>query len=297
MSNNTLDDLKSYLNQLRDEDLIWVFHIFNEETSNNRNRYSPYNSDIQKLNKLKGIKILIIDFYRTSHEDDIYDFLNRLYDHKEDIVSSNLDYSQFENNPRFLSFACYEMHKKLDRSTSRYLRDIKNLYFHFLYLAYTNPIFYDNTRVINSIYSKYDEIYSKFNTHFKFENSEFFIWAKKYINENDDFRSYRKLSLDQAEYSIIINSIFDAIYSDDKNIHFALKRKISNAWYQKKHREDKKVKKAHHYYLSQATREHLKTLCEKYNLDESNLLESLINEKFKSEFISATNISYSNELN
>lgn len=287
MSNNALDDLKSYLNQLRDEDLIWVLHIFNRETSNRRDRYFSYQLDIRKLNSvnnLKGIKTLIIDFYRTGYEEDIYDFLNRLDNYKEDIVPSNLDYSQFEKNPRFLGFACYEMLKELDRSTSRYVRDIKNLYFYFLYLAYTNPIFYENKRIINGIYSKYDEIYSKFNTHFKFENSEFFIWAKKYINENDDFLSYRKLSSDQAEYSILINSIFDAIYSDDKNIHFALKRKISNAWYQKKHREDKKVKKAHHYYLSQATREHLKTLCEKYNLVESNLLEYLINEKFKSEF-------------
>ena len=33
--------------------------------------------------------------------------------------------------------------------------------------------------------------------------------------------------------------MFDLIYIEDENIHFALRKKISNAWYQKKHREEK----------------------------------------------------------
>ena len=51
-----------------------------------------------------------------------------------------------------------------------------------------------------------------------------FVWAKKYINENSEFRRYRRDASHVSEYETLINSIFDIIYYEDENIHYALRK-------------------------------------------------------------------------
>ena len=73
------------------------------------------------------------------------------------------------------------------------------------------------------------------------------------------------------------------VYYEDENIHYALRKKLYNAWYQKKHREEKKVKKPHYYALTKRAREALLTLAFKNGLTEEQMIERLINETYAKE--------------
>src|SRR5690606_6193649 len=216
--------------------------------------------DIAKLNsldKLRNISKFIIDEMNNSSDDDIYYFLRDLKDFQSRITIHSFDFNKIKDNQRFLQFACKVLNEK---EGDRLILDIKNLYFQLLYLAYTIPIYYENSRSIENIYYRFDKIYTKFNSHFKAPCSDFFVWAKKYINQNSEFRKYRRDASHVSEYETLINSIFDIIYYEDENIHYALRKKLSNAWYQKKHREEKKVKKPNYYALTKRAREALLTL-------------------------------------
>lgn len=287
MRNSELDNLKSYLTQLRDEDLIWVLYVYHrpniDNNSRTRERSATIEKDIAKLNtldKLKNISKFIIDEMNNTDEDDIYDFLCDLKYFQSIIKIHSFDFNQIKDNQRFLQFACKAMNKK---AGNRLILDIKNPYFQFLYMAYTLPSFYESSRSIENIYHEFDRIYSKFNNHFKSPCSDFYIWAKSYINENSEFRKYRRDAFHVSEYETLINSIFDIIYYEDENIHYALRKKLSNAWYQKKHREEKKVKKPNYYALTKRAREALLTLAFKNAVSEEQMIERLINETYAKE--------------
>ena len=286
MNNSTaLNELKAYLNQLRDEDLTWVLYVFKRpyQDRDADEKSDVLNEEIEILNcidKLSAIKKIVVDFFKYEDERNIEDFLYDLKQHRKLIMSPNIEYSQMASNQRFLSFACESMYSEINE---RQIRQIKKPYYKFLYLAYTFPIFFENPRKIENIHRDFDNVYSKFNKHFKFSSTEFFIWAKQYINDSPEFRKYRKNALDCSEYEALINSMFDLIYVEDENIHFALRKKLSNAWYQKKHREEKKVKKPNHYALTVKTKESLQRLSLKFNLSEERILEKLINECFVKE--------------
>ena len=287
MRNSELDNLKSYLTQLRDEDLIWVLYVYHRPNIDinrrTRERNDAIEKDIVKLNtldKLKNISKFIIDEMNNTDEDDIYYFLRDLKDFKSTIKIHSFDFNKIKDNQRFLQFACKAMD---DKSESRLILDIKNPYFQFLYMAYTTPSFYETPRSIENIYREFDRIYSKFNSHFKSPCSDFFVWAKNYINENSEFRKYRRDASHVSEYETLINSIFDIIYYEDENIHYALRKKLSNAWYQKKHREEKKVKKPNYYALTKRAKEALLTLAFKNGVTEEQMIERLINETYAKE--------------
>lgn len=287
MRNSELDALKSYLTQLPEEDLICALYVYNRPNIYNnrgiRESIDAIEKDIAKLNsldKLRNISRFIIDEMNNSNEDDIYYFLRDLKDFQSRIKIHSFDFNKIKDNQRFLQFACKVLHEK---EGDRLILDIKNLYFQLLYLAYTIPIYYENSRSIENIYYRFDKIYTKFNSHFKSPCSDFFVWAKKYINENSEFRRYRRDASHVSEYETLINSIFDIIYYEDENIHYALRKKLSNAWYQKKHREEKKVKKPHYYALTKRAREALLTLAFKNGVSEEQMIERLINETYAKE--------------
>ena len=285
MSNSELTNLKSYLKQLRDEDLIWALYVFNHPNTygNDRTRKHDTEDDIVDLNsidKIQSIRDLIINEMDNKHEDDIYYFLKDLKNFKSKINHSSFDFNKIKDNERFLILACHIMEIKLN---NREVLNIKNLYFKFLYMAYTFPIFYEEPREIKIIFNRFDKIYSKFNSHFKPDTSDFFVWAKKYINENSEFRRYKLDATDESEYETLINSIFDIIYYEDETIHYALRKKLSNAWYQKKHREEQKVKKHHYYALTKRAKEALHTLAFKYGITEDKMIEKLVNETYTKE--------------
>lgn len=287
MRNSELNDLKSYLTQLRDEDLIWVLYVYHRPNIYNNRRTRERNNAIEEdiailngLDKLKNISKFIINEMEDQDEDDIYYFLCDLKDFKSSIKIHSFDFNQIKDNQRFLQFACKVMNEKL---RERLILDIKNSYFQLLYMAYTFRIFYENSRSIENIYHEFDKIYSKFNSHFKSPCSDFFVWAKKYINENSEFRKYRRDASHASEYETLINSIFDIIYYEDENIHYALRKKLSNAWYQKKHREEQKVKKPNYYALTKRAKEALRSLAFKYGVTEEQMIERLVNETYAKE--------------
>ena len=287
MRNSELDNLKSFLTQLRDEDLIWVLYVYHRTNIDNNRRIRERNEAIEKdiaklnsLDKLKNISKFIIDEINNANDDDIYYFLRDLKDFQSRITIHSFDFNKIKDNQRFLQFACKVLNEK---EGDRLILDIKNLYFQLLYLAYTVPSFYESSRSIENIYYRFDKIYSKFNSHFKSPCSDFFVWAKKYINENSEFRKYRRDASHVSEYETLINSIFDIIYYEDENIHYALRKKLYNAWYQKKHREEKKVKKPNYYALTKRAREALLTLAFKNGLSEEQMIERLINETYAKE--------------
>ena len=223
MRNSELDALKSYLTQLPEEDLICALYVYNRPNIYNnrgiRESNDAIEKDIAKLNsldKLRNISKFIIDEMTNSNEDDIYYFLRDLKDFQSRIKIHSFDFNKIKDNQRFLQFACKVLHEK---EGDRLILDIKNLYFQLLYLAYTIPFYYENSRSIENIYYRFDKIYTKFNSHFKSPCSDFFVWAKKYINENSEFRRYRRDASHVSEYETLINSIFDIIYYEDENIH------------------------------------------------------------------------------
>ena len=287
MRNSELDNLKSFLTQLRDEDLIWALFVYHRPNIDNNRRIRESNAAIEKdiaklnsLDKLRNISKFIIDEMNNSSDDDIYYFLRDLKDFQSRIKIHSFDFNKIKDNQRFLQFACKVLHEK---EGDRLILDIKNPYFQLLYLAYTIPIYYENSRSIENIYYRFDKIYTKFNSHFKSPCSDFLVWAKKYINKNSEFRRYRRDASHVSEYETLINSIFDIIYYEDENIHYALRKKLSNAWYQKNHREEKKVKKPHYYALTKRAREALLTLAFKNGLSEEQMIERLINETYAKE--------------
>ena len=287
MRNSELDNLKSFLTQLRDEDLIWALYVYHRPNIDNYRRIRESNDAIEKdiaklnsLDKLRNISKFIIDEMNNSSDDNIYYFLRDLKDFQSRIKIHSFDFNKIKDNQRFLQFACKVLHEK---EGDRLILDIKNLYFRLLYLAYTIPIYYEDSRSIENIYYRFDKIYTKFNNHFKSPCSDFLVWAKKYINENSEFRRYRRDASHVSEYETLINSIFDIIYYEDENIHYALRKKLSNAWYQKKHREEKKVKKPHYYALTKRAREALLTLAFKNGVSEEQMIERLINETYAKE--------------
>lgn len=287
MRNSELDNLKSFLTQLRDEDLIWALYVYHRPNIDNYRRIRESNDAIEKdiaklnsLDKLRNISKFIIDEMNNSSDDNIYYFLRDLKDFQSRIKIHSFDFNKIKDNQRFLQFACKVLHEK---EGDRLILDIKKLYFQLLYLAYTIPIYYEDSRSIENIYYRFDKIYTKFNNHFKSPCSDFLVWAKKYINENSEFRRYRRDASHVSEYETLINSIFDIIYYEDENIHYALRKKLSNAWYQKKHREEKKVKKPHYYALTKRAREALLTLAFKNGVSEEQMIERLINETYAKE--------------
>ena len=171
MRNSELDNLKSYLTQLRDEDLIWVLYIYHRPNIDNNRRIWESNDAIEKdiaklnsLDKLRNISRFIVDEMNNSSEDNIYYFLRDLKDFQSRIKIHSFDFNKIKDNQRFLQFACKVLHEK---EGDRLILDIKNPYFQLLYLAYTIPIYYENSRSIENIYYRFDKIYTKFNSHFK----------------------------------------------------------------------------------------------------------------------------------
>ncbi|MCH4247012.1 MAG: hypothetical protein LKF82_04110 [Acinetobacter populi] len=124
MRNSQLDNLKSYLTQLRDEDLIWVLYVYHRPNIDNNRRIRESNDaiekDIAKLNsvdKLRNISRFIVDEMDNSSEDSIYYFLRDLKDFQSRIKIHSFDFNKIKDNQRFLQFAWALLHKDLKDNT------------------------------------------------------------------------------------------------------------------------------------------------------------------------------------
>lgn len=293
MSNtSSLEDLKAFISIQTDEELVWVLHVFNKsevayhfsELTKREREISGLKSDIDNLNsfkQLKDIKSFIIKYcedYRSSRIDDL---LDDLLDFKSGIEVSGIDFTVFKNNKRFLNFACKLLNEDV---REKELTNFKSQYINFLYVALTYRSYYENPRRIERVVNKFSDIYSKYPSHFKGdEDNNFYIWAKKYMDENLAYRSKSYSPTEESEYCIVVNSIFDMLYYENEEVHYALRKKISNAWYQKVYRKKNKGKKAHHYVLQKKTLDSLHSLAFKWKMSHEEVLEKLIDKSYAEE--------------
>jgi len=293
MSNKAaLEDLKAFISTYTDEELIWVLHVFNKweealrryEHRTRKQEKSSLNSDIDCLNsfkQLKDIKIYILKICENYRSIDIDELLGDLINFKSRINVSGIDFTEYKNNKRFLNFSCKLMNEEIKE---RELENFKSQYINFLYVALTYPSYYENLQRVERIISKFSEIYSKYPSHFKDDQNEYFyIWAKNYMDGNPSYMSRYYSPTEDSEYPVIVDSIFDMLYYKNKEIHYALRKKLSNAWYQKKYRQEHKGKKENYYALTINAKKCLKALCYKRNLSEEQAIESLINESYAKE--------------
>lgn len=105
---------------------------------------------------------------------------------------------------------------------------------------------------------------------------------------DQDQDNYRKFNnslitpIEDSDFSIVVNSIFDRMYIENTHTYSALKDKLANAWYQKIYRAKNKGK-AHRYFLTDKALESLKVLSLKYDKSEEKMIEHLINKCFVEE--------------
>jgi hypothetical protein len=280
-----LDDLKSFLSHCRDIDSIWIRHIFNLEIKNERDNVQADIEYLNRLNKISDIKKEILTELQYENERVIDRFRTCLEIHQANILTPTIDLKNIDNNQRFILFANHIMEQNL---RDRRLKNINNPTYKFYYMLFLDKEYYRSPQSLERIYKRFSNTYAKYNTHFKFADNEFYIWANKYISENEEYRGVRTPVINSTDFEKNINAIFDQLYDQDKNIHYALRKKISNAWYQKKHREEKKVKKPGFYALTIRAKEALATLSRKNNLSEDNMLEQLIDRAYVQECLTPT---------
>ena len=193
---------------------------------------------------------------------------------------------QYQSNKRLLFFTLNEI-KIRDRENYKLINSILNPYIRLLYIIFIYEEYYLDNRELDYIEKTYAKIITEKNLHFKkYDHVEFYKWAKNYMDEDQD--NYRKFNntpiipIEDSDFSIVVNSIFDRMYTENPHIYSALKDKLANAWYQKVHRAKNKGK-AHRYFLTDKALESLKVLSLKYDKTEEKMIEHLINKCFVEE--------------
>lgn len=272
---NSLINLNSFLSTCSDEDYAWILHIYNA-FENNQNSLELDIETLNNITHLKDIKKIIINCCHNFNEKDIDDFLYKLKCFKQDINIS-IDLKEIKNNQRFLNFVSESL---LNELRNHSLKSIKNIYHRIVYMIYTYPeISY--SRFLSRIESNFSKTLTKHPLHFKnYDNLDFYIWAKNYMDENRSYKSYHYKPTKDIQYKDVVTLVFDMLYIQDELVYEALKKKLANAWYQKKYRKENKGKKEHYYLLPSRTKESLKILSMKLNLEEEKVIENLINQAY-----------------
>ena len=275
-----LDQTKSFLSRCRDIDAVWILNIFNEEIKQYKDVRRTDVDMLNRLDKFSDIKKEIMAELCHLHDRDIEHFIYCLEEYQAHISMPKIDLKNIENNKRFILFANNTMQNNL---RSRILEDIINPVYKFFYMLFTYEEYFNRPRSLEEIYKRFSNVHMKFDSHFNFAENDFYIWDNSQIYKSEEYKRLRVNLLNSTNPEININSIFDQLYDLDINVHYALRKKISNAWYQKRHRDDKKVKKPGFYALTVKAKEALASLARKKNLSEDKVLEELINQAYVKE--------------
>lgn len=296
-SMNHRNELIKLVKELSSEDMVWILHVLNKDkliyklkcNDIEQDDIDLIEMDIEKLNSSKNlneIKNNIILEFSNYHEDLAEDLINFINDYKDSLMIRGRDISQYQSNKRLLIFTLNEI-KIRDREVSKLINSISNPYIRFLYIIFIFREYYRNNRELDYIEKTYAQLMTEKSLHFKkYDHVAFYKWAKNYIDE--DPNNYRKFNncpiipIVDSDFSIVVNSIFDAMYHTNPHIYSALKDKLANAWYQKVYRAKNKGK-AHHYFLTDRALESLKVLSLKYDKSEEKMIEHLINKCFVEE--------------
>lgn len=288
-------ELKQFIKQCSDVDMIWVLHVMNKEDMERHARQRIRNIDpdlvqldIQMLNTLNHtdeIKNKLLRLCDHINEDEAFDLMDILKSSLSTLAIRGRDFSKYEKDKRLLYFALNSISAK-ERLYNEFI-DIHNEYFRFLYSIFMLPDYYKYNRNLDNIEIRFGKILSTKLLHFKnFNNDDFYLWAKGYMDQDkENARVHNSSSykpLNPKDYSIVINAIFDSLLDKDANIYKAIKTQISNAWHQKRHREKNKGRK-HHYHLTDKAFRSLEILAEKHGITKEKMIESLVNERYTKE--------------
>lgn len=291
-------NLKLFIKQLLDEDMIWVLHVMNKEHEDQHARTDIDDMDtdliqldIQKLNTINNtneIRNKVIDVYIDINEREIYNFIDKLKDFQDTLLIRGRSLHEYKDNKRLLYFALNDISTN-DHEYNTF-KDIHNEYFRFLYTIFMLSHYYKSNRSLDKIESRFSKMLSKKQLHFKnFDSDDFYLWAKSYMDQDREnarvHNSKNYNPMNPEEYRIVINAIFDDLLDKDTNIYKAIKDKVSNAWHQKAFRQKNKGRK-HHYHLTDKTLRCLEILAEKRNITKEKMIEELINERYTKECMS-----------
>lgn len=291
----TQKELKQFIKQCSDADMIWILHVMNKEHEERRARQKISDSDtalvqldIQMLNSLNNTDEIKNNFLRLCdhiNEREAADLMDILKSFLSTLVIRGRDLSKYEKDKRLLYFALNQINYNESRHNT--FSEIHNEYFRFLYTIFMLPNYYESNRPLDNLEASFSKIISKQPLHFKsFDSDEFYLWAKTYMDQDREnarvLNSTSYKPLNAKECSIVINAVFDNLLAIDSNVYKAIKDKLSNAAYQKKYRKTNKGRK-HHYYLTDKALRSLEILAKKHDVTKEKMIESLVNERYTKE--------------
>ena len=285
------DDLIKLVKELKVEDTVWLLHVINKDAIEFESRidiedeHDPQlmDKDIDKLNSIKDLNELknyLIDGLKDKTETFSETIMDLIDEYKEQLMIRNRDFLKYKSDRRLLSFALYKISSD-NRDIYRQTQSISNTYVRFLYIIFTYNRYYRSFKELDRIERKHSEIISAKSLHFKnYDHPEFYKWAKTYIDKNtSDFRDFNQIEftpLQDVDFGVWVNSIFDIMYDSNQHAYINLKKQLSNAWYQKSYQKNRKGRE-HHYFLTDEAKKLLKILAAKHKKTEDRMIEHLIN--------------------
>lgn len=285
-----IEQLRSALKQLKDEDLVPALFLMEMDIEQGSFRDFQHELDrnlihkfIQRINTIKElseIRSVIFNYYSTQSWRIIHDYLDEISHLVNRLINRGKDLSNYKSNPRLLAFAL-NYYIEDSRNQDRIINDIINNLFRLIFIIYCHPYYSQHTRELNTIEERYSNLINQHLVHFiKSDTIDFYRWAKKYMDGYKKYNSTIYTPITDDEYKTTVNIIFDRLFNENEDIYFALKEKMSNAWYQKIYRQKNKGKKENYYALTKKTRDALDAIKYKRNMSEEKVIESLINECF-----------------
>ncbi|MEG6544915.1 hypothetical protein V6C59_03375 [Acinetobacter bereziniae] len=286
-SNN---DLIRLIKELNTEDIVWLLHVINKDIIEEKLRVdiSDHDNelvewDIEKLNSLKDLnelKTYLIHNLKDESEATCEFYINLINNYKKLLMIRSRDFSNYKTDKRLLNFATYKISSEKN-DIYRKIKSISNIYLRFLYIIFTRESYYRSNIRLDRIESDYSKIISEKSLHFKkYDIPTFYKWAKNNIEKDRvNFREFNQVDfipLQDNDFSVWVNSIFDIMYHENQHAYLNLKKKLSNAWYQKDYQKRNKGKE-NHFFLTDSTKNLLKILALKLNRSEDKVIELLIN--------------------
>lgn len=283
-------DLIKLIKELNTEDIVWLLHVINKDIieekahaniSDHDNELIEWN--IEKINSFKDLNELrnyLILKLKDKSEATCEFYINLINDYKKLLMIRSRDFSNYKTDKRLLNFALHKISSE-NKDIYHKIKPISNIYLRFLYMIFTCESYYKSNRRLDRIESDYSEIISEKPLHFKkYDLPIFYKWAKNNIEKDRvNFREFNQLNfipLQDSDFSVWVNSIFDIMYHENQHAYINLKKKLSNAWYQKDYQKRNKGKE-NHFFLTDSAKDLLKILTLKLNKSEDKVIEHLIN--------------------
>lgn len=295
MNQHSIDHkVRSVVGQLKEEDLIPALYLmemylervrfddFQHEL--NVNVLNNFSRTLNSIKELGEIRTLVVNTFSKASEVYCEDFIKEIDRFKTVTTNRGLDIIPFKKDKRLLNFALTELTQNRHYNYSREIKKINNPFYRFLFIIYCHPAIYKYNYIVEDINANYSSILSRNPTYFpNYDTPEFYRWAKKYMDKESKYDSVEYHPLTDEDFKITIESIFDALSVKDEIIYSALKKKISNAWYQTEYREKHKGKKDFYFPLTKNAQEALQKLAFKFGISEVHVVERLINESYVKE--------------